>query len=81
MTESAKANRGQTQIGEGVYRFAWISVAAALLTIFLKFGAWWVTDSVGMLSDALESFVNLIGALAALAALWYASREPDEELS
>jgi cation diffusion facilitator family transporter len=62
-----------------VHRFAWISVAAALITILLKFSAWWVTDSVGLLSDALESFVNLVGAIAALIALWYATREPDAE--
>jgi cation diffusion facilitator family transporter len=62
-----------------LHRFAWISIVAALITIVLKFAAWWVTDSVGLLSDALESFVNLVGAIAALVALWYASREPDQE--
>jgi len=51
-----------------VHRFAWISIAAALITIVLKFTAWWITDSVGLLSDALESFVNLVGAIAALPA-------------
>ena len=61
------------------HQFAWISIAAAIVTIALKFLAWWVTDSVGLLSDALESFVNLVGAIAALVALWYAAREPDEE--
>ena len=62
-----------------LHRFAWISIVAALITIVLKFAAWWVTDSVGLLSDALESFVNLVGAIAALVALWYAAREPDQE--
>jgi cation diffusion facilitator family transporter len=62
-----------------LHRFAWISIVAALITILLKFSAWWVTDSVGLLSDALESFVNLVGAIAALIALWYAAREPDQE--
>jgi cation diffusion facilitator family transporter len=38
-----------------------------------------VTYSVGLLSDALESVVNMVGALGALLALWYAAREPDEE--
>jgi cation diffusion facilitator family transporter len=66
---------GHTQL----HRFAWISIAAAVITIVLKFAAWWVTDSVGLLSDALESFVNLVGAIAALIALWYAGQEPDEE--
>jgi cation diffusion facilitator family transporter len=62
-----------------LHRFAWISITAALITILLKFAAWWVTDSVGLLSDALESFVNLVGAIAALIALWYAAQEPDQE--
>jgi cation diffusion facilitator family transporter len=62
-----------------LHRFAWISIAAAVITIALKFAAWWVTNSVGLLSDALESVVNLVGAIAALIALWYASQEPDEE--
>ena len=44
-----------------------LSVAAALATIALKAGAWWLTDSVGYLSDAMESLVNLAGAGFALA--------------
>src|SRR6185369_11373391 len=43
-----------------------LSVATAVATIALKTGAWWLTDSVGLLSDALESLVNLAGALFAL---------------
>ena len=43
-------------------RFAWLSIAAALATILLKTWAWWLTGSVGLLSDALESLVNLAGA-------------------
>ena len=60
-------------------RFAWLSLAAALLTMGLKFAAYLVTGSVGLLSDALESVVNLIGALMALAMLTVASRPADEE--
>lgn len=45
----------------------WLSIAAALSTLALKFGAWWITDSVGYLSDALESLVNVAGATFALA--------------
>jgi cation diffusion facilitator family transporter len=60
-------------------RFAWLSIAAALLTIFLKTLAWWLTGSVGLLSDALESVVNLVAALAALLALHVAEQEPDED--
>ena len=59
-------------------RYAWVSVAAALLTIALKTAAYLLTNSVGLLSDALESLVNLAGALMALAMLTLAARPPDE---
>lgn len=59
-------------------RFAWLSVAAALLTITLKALAYVVTGSVGLLSDALESVVNLVAALMALAMLTIAARPPSE---
>ncbi|MFC5302049.1 cation diffusion facilitator family transporter [Azospira restricta] len=60
-------------------RFAWLSIAAALATIALKTAAWWLTGSVGLLSDALESGVNLAGALMALAMLTVAAQPPDDE--
>jgi len=60
-------------------RFAWLSIAAALVTIALKFGAFVLTGSVGLLSDALESLVNLAAAVMALAMLTIAVRPPDEE--
>src|SRR5512139_2329827 len=60
-------------------RFACISIAAALITIGLKLVAYLLTDSVGLLSDALESFVNLAGALMALAMLSIAARPADED--
>lgn len=60
-------------------RFAWLSIAAAILTIALKAIAYWLTGSVGLLSDALESFVNLVGALMALAMLTIAARPADED--
>ncbi len=59
-------------------RYAWLSIAAALATILLKGWAWWLTGSVGMLSDALESFVNLAGAMMALAMLSLASQPADD---
>jgi cation diffusion facilitator family transporter len=59
-------------------KYAWLAIAAALATILLKTGAWWVTGSVGLLSDALESIVNLVGAMMALAMLTLAARPPDE---
>ena len=60
-------------------RYAMLSIAAAVLTIGLKLGAYLLTGSVGLFSDAAESVVNLVAAVAALWALIYASRPPDEE--
>ena len=60
-------------------RYAWLSIAAAIATILLKGAAWWWTGSVGLLSDALESFVNLAGALMALWMLTLAAQPPDEK--
>jgi cation diffusion facilitator family transporter len=59
-------------------RFAWLSIGAAILTIALKAAAYFLTGSVGLLSDALESFVNLAGAIMALAMLGIASRPEDD---
>ncbi|MBK9133097.1 MAG: cation transporter [Betaproteobacteria bacterium] len=56
-----------------------ISVAVAVATIALKTGAWWVSGSVSLLSDALESLVNLAGAMFALAMVTWAAAPPDEE--
>ena len=56
-----------------------ISVVVALLTIVLKTLAWWLTGSVGLLSDALESFVNLAGAMFALTMVTVAKRPADAE--
>ena len=58
--------------------FAWLSIAAALATIALKTGAYLLTDSVGLLSDAMESLVNLAGAIMALIMLTIAARPADE---
>ncbi len=55
-----------------------ISVGVALATIALKTGAWWLTGSVGLLSDALESLVNLAGAIFALMMVTVAAQPPDE---
>jgi cation diffusion facilitator family transporter len=59
--------------------YAALSIGAALLTIILKFGAYLLTGSVGLLSDAAESVVNLIAASVAFWALTYAARPPDAE--
>lgn len=59
-------------------RYAYLSIAAAASTIVLKGIAWWMTGSVGLLSDALESFVNLAGAFMALAMITLAEAPEDE---
>lgn len=56
-----------------------VSIAVALATIALKTGAWWVSGSVSLLSDALESLVNLAGAMFALAMVTIAARPPDDD--
>ena len=58
-------------------RFAWLSIGAALVTIILKAAAAWLTGSVGLLSDALESVVNLAAAIFALVALKVSIKPPD----
>ena len=60
-------------------RYAVISIVAALATIGLKGGAYLITGSVGLLSDALESLVNLAAAIVALIALSAAARPEDED--
>ena len=59
-------------------KFAWLSIAAALVTIALKTAAWLITGSVGLLSDAAESVVNLVAAVVALFALRVAARPADK---
>lgn len=63
----------------GVARFAWLSIAAAVATIALKTVAWRLTGSVGLLSDALESLVNLAAAVMTLVVVNVAARPPDEK--
>jgi cation diffusion facilitator family transporter len=66
-------------LGGSTRHYAVLSIVAAVLTIGLKLGAYLLTGSVGLFSDAAESVVNLVAAVAALWALLYASRPPDEE--
>jgi cation diffusion facilitator family transporter len=60
-------------------RYALLSIAAAVATILLKGVAWWLTGSIGFLSDALESLVNLAAAILALSMLRLAASPPDKE--
>ena len=63
----------------GLTRFAWLSIAAAAVTISLKMVAYLLTGSVGLLSDAIESLVNMVGAVMALSMLTVAARPADDE--
>lgn len=68
---------GRTTGPRSLALWAWLSIAAALVTIALKFWAYLLTGSVGLLSDALESVVNLVAAIIAVIALTIASRPAD----
>lgn len=59
--------------------YAGLSVVTSLATVGLKFSAWWFTGSVGLLSDAIESLVNLAAALVALLTLSYADKRADDD--
>ena len=59
--------------------YAWLSLATSIVTIGLKFAAWYFTGSVGLLSDAFEGLVNVVAAIVALAVLMYSSHAPDRE--
>jgi cation diffusion facilitator family transporter len=64
---------------QSLTRYAWLSIATAMATIVLKGVAWKMTGSVGLLSDAIESFVNLAGALMALWMLTLAALPADDD--
>ena len=64
---------------QSLTRYAWLSIAAALSTIALKSYAYWLTNSVGLLSDALESLINLVAAIFALIALTLAAKPADDD--
>jgi cation diffusion facilitator family transporter len=69
----------RTKEHSSLTRFAWLSIAAAIVTIVLKTAAYLLTGSVGLFSDAIESMVNLVGALMALAMLTIAARPADDD--
>lgn len=73
---SAASVTGQPR---SLVRFAILSVATSLLVLALKFGAYWLTGSVALLSDAIETCVNLFAAVVAVMVLAYAENAPDAE--
>ncbi len=62
---------------QNLTRYAWLSIATGVVVFALKLVAWAITGSVGLLSDAMESTVNIVAAVVALVALTIASRPPD----
>jgi len=62
-----------------VQGMAWLSIATSIATLTLKFGAYFLTGSVSLLSDAMEAFVNLAAGMVALGALTYAARPADDD--
>jgi cation diffusion facilitator family transporter len=74
-TAGGSKGKGGMQVGT----YLRISILVALATIALKTGAWWISDSVSLLSDAMESLVNLAGAMFALAMVTVAARPPDDD--
>ena len=79
MKQNNNKNNDRMQSRASLTKFAWLSIAAAVATIALKTGAYLLTSSVGLLSDAIESLVNLAGAIMALVMLTIAARPADEE--
>ena len=75
---STSGNATGSAAARSLTRFAWLSIGAALATLTLKSVAAAMTGSVGLLSDAAESIVNLVAAVVALLALRIAARPPDE---
>lgn len=79
-TPAAQPGAGSENLtGRSARSFIVLSIAAAVATISLKLGAYFITNSVGLFSDAAESFINLVAAVAAFVALTVAARPADEE--
>jgi cation diffusion facilitator family transporter len=79
MDGAGRSTPAMTTNRSHLVRFAWLSIAAAIATTSIKAGAWWLTGSVGLLSDALESIVNLVAAAMTLWMLTLSARPPTEE--
>jgi len=60
-------------------KYAWMSIVTSILTIVLKFSAFWLSNSVSLLSDAVESLINLAAGMIAMWALWLAGKPADED--
>ena len=76
-TGASAGKGGATRTSRSLTSYAWLSTAAAFATMALKLVAWMMTGSVGLLSDALESLVNVGGATMALLMLHWAAAPPE----
>jgi len=79
MSHKQNAHNDLMQNRSSLTKFAWLSIGAAVATIALKSGAYVLTNSIGLLSDAIESLVNLAGAIMALIMLTIAARPADDD--
>jgi cation diffusion facilitator family transporter len=70
---------GQNMNDRSLTRYAWLSIVAAIVTMGLKAAGYWLTGSIGLLSDAIESIVNLVGGIMALGMLTIAARPADDD--
>ena len=73
-----KTKDGPATTTPDLRKYAWLAIAAAMLTVLLKGSAWAITGSVSLLSDAAESMVNLVAAIVALVSLTIAARPADD---
>jgi cation diffusion facilitator family transporter len=78
MTRQQTEHNDLMQNRSSLTKYAWLSIGAAVATMTLKVVAYYLTGSVGLLSDAIESLVNLVGAVMALIMLTIAARPADE---
>lgn len=76
-----ETSQPETNRRKRLIRVIWLSIGAAVLTISMKTVAWLLTGSVGLLSDAAESVVNLVAAAVALIVVLWSTRPPDEDHS
>jgi len=79
MSSAPSSQASTAPIHAQTARWALLSLAAALVTVVLKFGAYRATNSVGLLSDAVESLANVVAAATALGAIWYSAQPADRE--
>lgn len=79
MTQSTAMPETAPALPRQAQRVAWISLVGAVVIMAMKFGVFYLTNSAAVLSDALESIVNIVAASMVILSTWYAARPPDRE--